>query len=58
MTAIVKFCPVCGQGMFIKQNAEGDIFICVDDNCGAKLKIIIDKNEIILIEYKEKGDIG
>lgn len=59
MTAIIKFCPVCGQGMFIKEEVDEQIFECVDDRCSAKLRVKRDKDNIE-IEYigKIKKDVG
>lgn len=59
LTAVIRFCPVCGQGMFIKEEVNEQVFECVDAECSARLKIR--RNEdCIEIEYigRTKKDVG
>lgn len=50
---VILNCPNCGQGMFIKTDYVNEDFVCISNECKAKLKVSDIKGELGLIKIKK-----
>lgn len=52
---LILYCPLCGQGMFLRKDCRDKDFKCIDIDCTAWLRLIQKKDgsvELIEKEYR------